>query len=142
MSINLQGLSIGNSFMDIFIHLGLFGGMQGRIDNGKISVAKGVTSTDITLAYGKTGQTLAMKGNVILAGEKLDHFNMVVGSGLLNLLHLNIPNVVQFAPQGVIVPLEGSLSNPHADILKAVTETLGKNLIPNLIPGLLSGQKH
>ncbi|MBV8781183.1 MAG: hypothetical protein JO353_07275, partial [Phycisphaerae bacterium] len=131
-------------------------GIHGGLENGSLTIANGVANNSFTINMirykklksngkvdnsdagsntqtGTTGENLRavnlpiiFSGGVVLATEALKDFNIKITPGLLGGIN---KKAVDLLPNGVVVPVTGTVSKFNIDIVGAVTKSAASNLL-------------
>ena len=138
-----QGLQLGGQ------------GIDGGVEKGSIALANGTATSGFTLnltQYEKvkdqSGQKrtqenalpIQFNGAVTLASGELHDFYLNIPAGLIPPSLLGGRDPTKLLPQGVRVPVTGTTEKPNLNLVKAITDTVGNNLLnPENIGDILGG---
>lgn len=98
---------------------------RGSVKHYRITINRGITSHDLILALGEQQRELRLYGNVKMATRELMPLNIHLTANLLG------GRLEKTLPRGLEVPLRGTLTDWHLDILGAVrNHILGATGLP------------
>jgi hypothetical protein len=107
--------------------------LEGDIRNYRVSIAKGVTSHDMTLLLGEKQRPLRLYGNVRMFDKTLMPVSLFFTQEFLA-DYVGDDKFLRLLPKGLELPLGGHLNSPQFDLGSAIQRNVG-NIIQN--PGEL-----
>lgn len=128
---NVTEVQLGNDMLNQVIGLLASGSitqqtLHGDIKDGQIQIANGSVTSDIPLII-EQKYTFRLAGGVDLQNMSLLNSHFEIPTGLIAAVRKATPQVQQYMPANITVPISGRISNPQID----------KNIVAKMVSDLL-----
>jgi hypothetical protein len=131
----IKGLRLGSPLFATFGN----DSVKAGIDEANVKYAKGQVATDSTLMINGDAP-FRMAGTIVLATEQFAPMTVYIPPALFK--KLIPPDVQQYVPDQVVVPMKGDMTKPQIDVTQAVAETAKKGAQKAIINGIFQQLQH